>query len=265
MTTPTPPADGSPNLSGEQPSHRSQYMTATAPADRAHATTVSAKKPAGLAIAALIVSIIAFLTGLIPVLGAIIGAAGIALGIMALLKRQSKGMAITALVLSGIAVISSIVTASISAAVIEASTAPAPVSAPEASQSDDAAGSSTEPTTAAEPSETTAPEPEEPAAPADFVSALTQAAMYSETLNMSKAGLYDQLVSEFGGQFSPEAAQYGVDNVAADWNANAVAKAKTYQETMAMSPEAIRDQLTSEFGEKFTPEEADYAIQHLND
>ena len=61
-------------------------------------------------------------------------------------------------------------------------------------------------------------------------------------------------------RFSPEAAQYGVDNVQADWNANALAKAKSYQGQMSMSPEAIRDQLTSEYGEKFTPEEADFAI-----
>ncbi|WP_198417527.1 Ltp family lipoprotein [Cryobacterium mannosilyticum] len=56
-----------------------------------------------------------------------------------------------------------------------------------------------------------------------------------------------------------------MDNVQADWNANALAKAKSYQGQMSMSPEAIRDQLTSEYGEKFTLEEADYAIQHLND
>ena len=84
-------------------------------------------------------------------------------------------------------------------------------------------------------------------------------------MNMSKTGVYDQLTSEYGEQFSPEAAQYGVDNVQADWNANALAKAKTYQETMAMSPESIREQLTSEYGEQFTAEEADFAIVHLND
>ena len=84
-------------------------------------------------------------------------------------------------------------------------------------------------------------------------------------MHMSKAGLYNQLTSEYGEKFSPEAAQYAIDNVQADWNANALAKAKSYQTTMSMSPEAIRDQLTSEYGEQFTPEEADYAIQHLND
>lgn len=104
-----------------------------------------------------------------------------------------------------------------------------------------------------------------PEVPAEYKSALAKAKSYSELMDMSKAGIYDQLTSEFGEKFSPEAAQYAIDNVQADWNANALAKAKSYQTTMQMSPEAIRDQLTSEYGEKFTPEEADYAIQHLND
>ncbi|AGW41273.1 DNA-directed RNA polymerase subunit beta [Leifsonia xyli subsp. cynodontis DSM 46306] len=100
--------------------------------------------------------------------------------------------------------------------------------------------------------------------PAEYKSALRKAATYSDTMHMSMAGIYDQLTSEYGEKFSAEAAQYAVDNVQADWNANALAKAKSYQETMSMSPEAIRDQLVSEHGEKFTAEQADYAIQNLN-
>lgn len=105
---------------------------------------------------------------------------------------------------------------------------------------------------------------EEPSVPADYRSALRQAETYANTMHMSKQGVYDQLTSEYGGQFSAKAAQYAIDNVKADWNANALAKAKTYQEDMAMSPEAIRDQLTSKDGEKFTADEANYAIEHLN-
>ena len=82
-------------------------------------------------------------------------------------------------------------------------------------------------------------------------------------MHMSKQGIYDQLTSEHGEQFTSEEAQYAVDNIQADWNANALAKAREYQETMSMSSEAIRDQLTSEYGEKFTQEEADYAIANL--
>lgn len=106
--------------------------------------------------------------------------------------------------------------------------------------------------------------PVAPAVPVEHASALTKAQQYSDIMHMSKAGLYDQLTSEFGEKFTPAAAQYAVDNVKADWNANALAKAKDYQESMAMSPAAIRDQLVSEYGEKFTAAEADYAIANLD-
>ena len=100
--------------------------------------------------------------------------------------------------------------------------------------------------------------------PTEYKSALKKADVYANTMHFSKAKLYDQLTSEYGEKFSAEAAQYAVDNVVSDWNANALASAQNYSDTMSMSPEAIRDQLTSDAGEKFTQEEADYAISHLN-
>ena len=108
-------------------------------------------------------------------------------------------------------------------------------------------------------------EAEDNSIPKEYKSALNKATSYANTMHMSKRGVYDQLVSDYGEQFSAEAAQYAIDNVKADWNANALAKAKNYQDTMNMSPAAIHDQLISENGEKFTQTEADYAIQHLND
>ena len=104
-----------------------------------------------------------------------------------------------------------------------------------------------------------------PSVPAEYVNALTKAGQYSDSMQMSKQGIYDQLTSPNGEKFSADAAQYAVDNLKADYNANALAKAKSYESQMSMSPEAIRDQLTSENGEKFTQSEADYAIAHLND
>ncbi len=104
----------------------------------------------------------------------------------------------------------------------------------------------------------------EPSVPAEYKSALNKATTYANTMHMSKKGVYNQLVSDFGEKFSAEAAQYAIDNVKADWNANALAKAETYQSTMNMSPSAIRNQLTSDAGEKFTQAEADYAIEHLS-
>lgn len=97
----------------------------------------------------------------------------------------------------------------------------------------------------------------------EYKSALRKAKVYSDTMGMSKAGLYDQLTSEYGEKFSAEAAQYAVDNLDANWKENALKKAKVYQETMAMSSSAIYDQLVSEYGEKFTEEEAQYAVDNL--
>ena len=99
--------------------------------------------------------------------------------------------------------------------------------------------------------------------PTEYKSALEKAKIYSDTMNMSKAGLYDQLTSEYGEKFSKKAAKYAIDNVDANWKENALKKAKTYQESMAMSPKAIYDQLTSEYGEKFTKKQAKYAIDNL--
>jgi hypothetical protein len=115
-------------------------------------------------------------------------------------------------------------------------------------------------TATAPATETKAPEP---AVPAEYKTALTKAKQYSDTMHMSKQGIYDQLVSPNGEKYTAEAAQYAVDNLKTDYNANALAKAKQYQTTMSMSPAAIHDQLTSANGEKFTAAEADYAVAHL--
>lgn len=120
-------------------------------------------------------------------------------------------------------------------------------------------------TTEVKSEEKTPAESEAPSIPAEYKSALNKAASYSNTMHMSKRGIFLQLTSEYGEKFSKEAAQYAIDNVKADWNANALAKAKSYQDTMSMSPSRIHDQLTSDYGEKFTIEEADYAIAHLNE
>ena len=100
--------------------------------------------------------------------------------------------------------------------------------------------------------------------PTEYKSALRKAKIYANDMNMSKAGVYDQLTSEYGEKFTAEAAQYAVDNVESDWKENALKKAEFYQEHMAMSPSAIYDQLVSEYGEQFTAEEAQYAVDNLN-
>ena len=69
----------------------------------------------------------------------------------------------------------------------------------------------------------------------EFQNALKSAERYASNLHMSKQGIYDQLTSEYGDQFPEDAAQYAVDNLDADWNANALAKAADYGNSMHMS------------------------------
>jgi len=92
--------------------------------------------------------------------------------------------------------------------------------------------------------------------------ALKKAETYSNSLHMSKQGIYNQLTSSVEG-FTKEAAQYAIDNIEADWNKNALEKAKTYQTSMNMSSKAIYNQLISSV-EGFTKSEAQYAIDNLD-
>ena len=276
MTTPEPPLGGQQHPQPHYAADSSGQADSTGTSYPPQPGQPFPQKSTGLAIAALIVGIVAFLTGLVPVLGVILGIGAVVLGIVALRKHQSKGMSIAGIALGGVAVISSIVaTAGLGAAIstlpeaapvtsVSESAEPSEAAAEEPAVEESAAAPEpvAEEPVAEEPAVEEAPE--EPAVPAEYATALIKAGMYSETMYMSKAGLYDQLTSEYGEKYSPEAAQYAVDTLQADYNANALEKAKTYRDTMAMSPEAIRDQLTSEYGEQFTPAEADYAIANLN-
>lgn len=62
--------------------------------------------------------------------------------------------------------------------------------------------------TPTEEAASTQSESEDSSVPWDYTSALNSAESYSEIMHMSKAGIYDQLTSEYGDQFSAEAAQY---------------------------------------------------------
>ena len=103
-----------------------------------------------------------------------------------------------------------------------------------------------------------------PKVSAEFTAALGSAETYAQDMHMSKAAIYDQLISKSGDKFPEDAAKYAVDHVKADWNKNALESAKTYQKDMNMSTAEIKDQLTSDSGDKFTPEEAQYAVDNLS-
>ncbi|GAB3595942.1 DUF4190 domain-containing protein [Microbacterium tumbae] len=97
---------------GEQQAvaHAQQYAGYGAPSAFAGPPTPSTGA-GGLAIAALIVGIAAFLTSLIPVLGLVLAVAGIVVGILAVRRARGRGLSITGLVLSGIALLTGIVVA----------------------------------------------------------------------------------------------------------------------------------------------------------
>lgn len=53
----------------------------------------------------------------------------------------------------------------------------------------------------------------EPDIPLEYKQALEKAEIYMEFMAMSKQGIYDQLTSEYGDKFPPEAAQYAIDKL----------------------------------------------------
>lgn len=119
----------------------------------------------GLALTALIVGIVAFLLGLIPVVGILLGLAGIGLGIFALIKKQSKALAITGIVLAACALIASIATTaslgSIDTASKNREATVAPREAPKEAETKPVA----EPEEKPKPEPAPEPEPVAPAAP----------------------------------------------------------------------------------------------------
>lgn len=99
----------------------------------------------------------------------------------------------------------------------------------------------------------------------EYKNALSQAIYFATRDNLSKKAIYDQLTSDYGGQFPADAAQYAIDNLTGiDWNANALAQAKYFYTRGGLSKSAVYDQLTSEYGGQFTASEAQYAIDHLD-
>lgn len=98
----------------------------------------------------------------------------------------------------------------------------------------------------------------------EHINAYKSAKTYAQMMNMSKQGVYDQITSSFGDNFSPEVAQLAVEYLDVDWNKNALESAKTYYNLMQMSSQAVYEQLVSPYGGQFTKEEAQYAIDNLS-
>ncbi|MFI8593271.1 Ltp family lipoprotein [Microbacterium sp. NPDC078428] len=94
--------------------------------------------------------------------------------------------------------------------------------------------------------------------------AIRSAQSYLSFTGFSRAGLFQQLTSEYGEGFEAADAEFALahleQNGLVDWNAEAVESAESYLEFTSFSRQGLFDQLTSEYGEGFTPDQANHAL-----
>ena len=105
--------------------------------------------------------------------------------------------------------------------------------------------------------------PAEEAATKSQRNALGAAENYLDTMPFSKAGLIDQLSSEYGSGFPKADAKWAVEQLDVDWNEQAVRAAEDYLDTMPFSRQGLIDQLSSEYGSQFTKKQAIYAANKV--
>lgn len=107
-------------------------------------------------------------------------------------------------------------------------------------------------------------EPEKPAMTTAQSSAVRSAESYLSFKGFSRAGLAEQLTSEYGEGFAAEDAEFAIAYLESagkvDWNQEAAESAKSYLEFKGFSRDGLYDQLTSEYGEQFTPDQANFAL-----
>lgn len=219
----------------------------------------------GMVIAGFVSGIIALLTSFLPIinnLSFVLAILGLIFGIVGMVgiskgKKSGKGLAIVSIVICVVSGAVVLGTQSMYSAALDSA---APSSATTSTSASSAASAESK---AASDSASGASSAADSSVSAEYRNALAEAQQYSDMMHMSKQGIYDQLISEYGEKFPADAAQYAIDNVEADWNSNALEKAKLYQDQGSMSKSAIHDQLTSQYGEQFTESEADYAIANL--
>jgi hypothetical protein len=94
-----------------------------------------------------------------------------------------------------------------------------------------------------------------------------QAINYLQTLHLSSQGLYDQLISEYGSQMTPEDANTIIGRLEplVNWNNLAVLSAQSYRNTLSLTGQALLEQLTSEYGSKFPIDQAQYGVDHVDE
>jgi hypothetical protein len=76
----------------------------------------------------------------------------------------------------------------------------------------------------------------------------------------SEQGLLQQLTSSAGGGFTQAQAEYAINYLRPDWDAQAVDAAKGYLQLGGFSRASLLQQLTSSAGSGFTQAQAEYAV-----
>ncbi len=94
--------------------------------------------------------------------------------------------------------------------------------------------------------------------------AIKSATSYLGFSAFSRAGLFQQLTSQYGEGFEAADAEFAIahleQNGLVDWNAEAAESAQSYLDFTSFSRQGLYDQLTSQYGEGFTHEQAEYAL-----
>lgn len=80
----------------------------------------------------------------------------------------------------------------------------------------------------------------------------------------SRAGLIDQLSSEYGGGYPRAVAITAVDSLNIDWYEQAARAAQRYVDYKGWSCRNLKEQLSSEHGAQFTSDQAAYGARQTN-
>ena len=85
----------------------------------------------------------------------------------------------------------------------------------------------------------------------------------SEGQGFSEQGLVQQLTSSAGSGFTEAQAEYAINSLHPDWDAQAVDAAKGYMQMGGFSQASLIQQLTSSAGSGFTQAQAEYAASQV--
>ena len=86
--------------------------------------------------------------------------------------------------------------------------------------------------------------------PLKYYQALNRANAFSNTMHMSKADIYDQIISAYGDNFSADAAQYAVDHLTNVWEPEEQEPVPTAQDSAEMVSNDMQEQVVTVFDDE---------------